>query len=168
MAWPFISGEILTAANLDAVTRPNNAVCQVTQTAVQNLTNNTLTLVTFDTDDVDPIGWHSTSSLTERIIPTITGWYQVFAAFEFSGDSDYTRTFMDIQKNAASSGTPGNRFDDINPGTSAAVRAVAISSTMISLNGTTDYINLSTLQANTSAATNTIRARLCVRLVYPT
>ena len=37
MAWQFAPGEILTSANLNAVTKPWNALCQLSQTAGQSI-----------------------------------------------------------------------------------------------------------------------------------
>lgn len=168
MAWQFAPGEILTSANLNAVTRPWNALCQLVQSSTQSITNNTSTPVTFNSEDLDPLSWHSTVSLTERVVPTIAGWYRVTAQTEWQADTDYTRILVDINKNAAAIGAPNMRVDSIAVTTAAAAKSIPLTSPLISLNGSTDYISLVVFQVNTSAGANTVQCRLLVELVYPT
>jgi hypothetical protein len=47
--------------------------------ANQSIANNTLTALTFDSEDYDPIGYHSTSSNTDRVVAPIAGTYLVVA-----------------------------------------------------------------------------------------
>lgn len=169
MAWQFASGEILTAANLNAVTKPWNAVCQVSKAAM-SLVNTTVTPVTFDTEDLDPLSWHSTVSLTDRVVPTIAGWYSVGATVRHSADTDYTRVLGEIFKNGAAVSTPLWRMDlQLSWGGGSPTPAYTFGAPrMVSLNGSTDYVSLQLLQTNTSAATNTADALFTVKLEYPT
>lgn len=167
MAWQFVPGDILTAANLNAVTIPWNAVCSSQHSTTQSVTNNTATESLFDTDDLDPLGWHSTSVNTGRVIPTIAGWYQVVGGVTFGSDNDYTRITLRVTKN----GTPGGPdygSQSFVPGQVSLGPVLNCASVPISLNGSTDYVGLSVLQVNTSAAANTAQCRIFVKLLYPT
>lgn len=166
MAWQFAPGEILTATNLNAVTVPWNAVCQVRMSTPQSLTNNTITQLLYDTEDLDPRSWHSTSVNTGRITPTIAGWYEAFVSGVLAADSDYTTMFVQFQKNGADL-TPQRALNIAAPA-GTFVPILNATSGLISMNGTTDYIDSTARQVNTSAAANTIDALLKVRLVYPT
>lgn len=79
----WVTGEIVTAAymndNLTAVLNFLLAppLCQVRQSVVQPLANNTFTSLTFATEDVDSAGMHSTSSNTDRLTSVYAGWYRV-------------------------------------------------------------------------------------------
>lgn len=167
MAWQFSSGDILTAANLNAVTRPWNALCQVSQSSTQSLTNNTATDITFDTEDLDPLGWHSVVSLTNRIVPTIAGWYRATGVANFGSDGDYVRISIDLLKNSLAA-TPRIGMTSFVPGTATLGPVLSTQSVLTSLNGSTDYVELQCLQNNTSAAANTVQCRLLLELVYPT
>lgn len=167
MAWQFASGEILTAANLNAVTRPWNAVCQVSASATQSLTSALAAVLTMDTEDLDPLSWHSTVTNTSRITPTIAGWYRATAVVLFGSDNDYTRISVAIFKTGASA-TPPYGQQSFVPGAAALGPVLTTQSVMISLNGSTDYLEVSAFQSNTSAAANTAQGRLSVELVYPT
>jgi hypothetical protein len=60
---------------------------QFRQTAAQTLTTGTWTAVTFDAEDVDSAGGHSTSSNTSRYTAVYTGWYRVSGGVGFTGNS---------------------------------------------------------------------------------
>lgn len=164
MPWPFAVGEILTAANLNAVTVGNNAFCQVRQAATQSISDSTSTFVTFATEDVDVLAWHSTVTNTDRVTPTIAGWYRATFLADWGSDTDYTRLLMDVFKNGADVGL---RIDHVPPAIGG-TRAFLGSTPLVQLNGTTDYLNLRVFQTNTSAAANTVQCRLLVELVFPT
>lgn len=165
MPWPFAVGEILTAANLNAATVVNNALCQLAQSATQSISNSTSVEVTFDTEDLDPLAWHSTVTNTHRVTPTIAGWYRATFAIDWGTDDDYTRQLMDVFKNGGDTGPPSRREDQVGGSGARSYLGVA---PLIQMNGTTDYLSLRVLQTNTSAAANTVRCRFLVELVFPT
>lgn len=166
MAWQFAPGEILTATNLNAVTKPWNAVCQVRMSAPQSLTSGSLTTLLFDTEDLDARTWHSTVTNTGRITPTVAGWYEATATGAMASDGDYTRLMLSLSKNG--SATTPSRLIDFSPPTGTVAPGITLAGGLISLNGSTDYLEISARQTNTSAGANTIDASFTVRLVYPT
>lgn len=60
--------------------------CRQTTTA-QTLTNNTWTNITFNTEDVDSSGMHSTSSNTDRFVAVYPGWYRFSGAPSFASNA---------------------------------------------------------------------------------
>lgn len=166
MAWEFASGEILTAANLNAVTKPNNAVCQVSMSAVQSISNNSNTAVSFGVEDYDVLGWHAAGTPT-LITPSIAGWYRVNVDFDWATDGDYTRRLVEVQKNG-SAFTPVCRHDAGSGNVATGVYTATLSSRLIEMNGSSDTLRVVAFQTNTSAGANDFRAVFTVALVIPT
>jgi hypothetical protein len=164
MAWQFAPGEILTATNLNAVTIPWNAICQLRMSTPQSLTNNTSTALSFDTEDLDPRGWHAGGSPT-LVTPTVAGWYRATMSIDWQTDTDYTRASFELQKNEANC-TP-RRYRDPQPRVTTG-DPTGMSWPLVSLNGTTDRFRIVATQVNTSTGANTVDACLLVELVYPT
>lgn len=118
-------------------------------------------LVLFDTDDIDPLGWHSTSTNTDRITPTIPGWYRVSAYCYWTGDTDLIRVRMSILKNGSDFFTddrPYAPFSGIGPTNS-------LCPPLIQMNGTTDYITMTAYQLNSSGGANAMFPKLLVEWV---
>lgn len=78
-AW--VAGEVVTAGYMN-----NNitsvlgwllapAICRVRATGAQSIANNTFATLTFDAEDLDSTGMHSTSVNTSRITAVYPGWY---------------------------------------------------------------------------------------------
>lgn len=146
----------------------DTAQCQVSRAAVQSgVASGTTTTVLFDQEDYDPLGWHSTSSDTNRVTPTLAGWYQAFAIAAWDADTDFTTLTTTIRKNGATL-TPTAAQNGSNTGGGGNTPAASVASPLISMNGTTDYIDMSVRQTNTSAGTNSVRPLLLVRLVKET
>jgi hypothetical protein len=164
MAWQFAAGEILTAANLNAVTVPWNAVCQSRMSAPQNVSNNSATTLSFGVDDLDVLNWHAGGTPT-LFTPTIAGWYQVHLGTVWQSDTDYTRLFIEINKNGGAL-TPLCRYETGDDFNGAAY--FDVTSPFISMNGTTDNVTGIAFQTNTSAGINTVDAVITVKLMYPT
>jgi hypothetical protein len=167
MAWQFASGNILTAADLNAVTKPWNAFCQVRMSTPQSLTNNTTTTLLFDTEDLDPLGWHSTSTFTGRITPNIAGWYEARGTIAGAADADYTRAEAFFWKNAGNL-TPIRGFSYLSHSTGAVIPDGSGTSNWVLMNGSSDYMELTAIQVNTSANANTVDATFSLQLQYPT
>jgi hypothetical protein len=78
-----VAGAVLTASQWNTNSAgPINwllapAICQARQAVIQSIPNGTSTDVTFDSEDVDSTGMHSTSSNTGRITAVYPGWYQI-------------------------------------------------------------------------------------------
>jgi len=161
-------GQVVTADIADkAVTGPKMlpAVCQVRMSAAQSVISNAAaTPILFDTEDLDPLGWHSTASNTDRITPTIAGWYRVSGYGDWLSDADYSIFLIALEKNDVGLTPVSARRDDSNN----VSRYSSFTSFMVQMNGTTDHFRMVVFQANASAAANTIRCILLAELVYPT
>lgn len=166
MAWQFTAGEILTAANLNAVTIPWNAVCQVYD-ASQSISDNTSTAITFDTtEDLDPLAWHSTVTNPTRVTPTIGGWYRA------TGWCRLITATATIARFAVSIGKNGTAVDpqvyDVSPAATSTRHSGGVCSPLIQMNGTTDYLELLVTQDDTGGTARSVESRLLVELAYPT
>jgi hypothetical protein len=139
----FVSGQILTAAELNA----GLPTCVLTNTSV-SLTDTTNTLIPFTVEMTDLNGWHSTTVNTSRITPNIAGTY--LATLQINNVSGgLSRALIALQKNGTdlsptvTTDTPGT-FDDFN----AVGFAVA--------NGTTDYFEFKALVVGASKTATAI------------
>ena len=156
----------LDTAEADIV-RLETAVCQVSMTAAQNVANaGAAVILDFDQEDYDPLGWHSTTTNPSRVTPNLLGLYQVFAFGEWAADSDSTRRLFELYRNGATAAADPNLRQEVNIGGSISV-PTQIASPLILKTGTTDYFSIRVFQTNTSTGTQTIRARMYVKLVVP-
>jgi hypothetical protein len=152
----FTAGQILTASEL------NNAIplCILENTAMV-IPAAVATSVTFSTEVLDPLGWHSTSVNNTRITPNISGYYFVTMQVNDISGAGSTRALMRCFKNGADiSGvrimmdTDGLDDDFALPG-------------YVFCNGTTDYLEMNMLQTNSTSASKTITARFTAQFVHP-
>lgn len=165
MTWQWSSGEILTAADLNAVTLPWNALCQMKRSSTLSISNNAATAVTWNSTDLDPLNWNDTGVNPTRITPTISGWYRTSYVTDWQSDTDYTRILAAVQKNGAAT-TPNFTLEH-RPAAVTHTPRLAGSFPLLQMNGTTDYVELVVLQVNTSAGANTVDPQFLVELVYP-
>jgi hypothetical protein len=152
----FTAGQILTASEL------NNAIplC-ILENASMVIPASTTTQVTFSTEVLDPLGWHSTSVNTSRITPNISGYYFVTMQLnDITGGGTLTRALMSLIKNGAALAIPiqmdteGSSDDFALPG-------------YVFCNGTTDYIEMRVFQTNAGSTSRTINARFTAEFVHP-
>jgi len=158
MAWPFASLEIVTATNLNAVTRPVNAVCQVSTSTGNSLVSGSIITVSWETEVLDPRGWFAGGTPTV-ITPNITGWYRVGVRGSASTDTAATRFNVVVRRNS----TDLHGFDIEPSSVSSGVFGV---SPLILMNGTSDTLSIRALQAG--SVTVTFTGFFDVELVYPT
>ena len=128
------SGDVLTAADVN-VGLPS---CLL-ESASQTVATATLVDLTFSTESYDPLGWHSTSTNTERITPNIAGVYLASV-----GTSDISfgvagRVVLSIAKNNSII----SRFD-----MSATLIYGGSVSVVVEMNGTTDYLTFKVLHSH--------------------
>lgn len=165
MAWQWSNGEVLTASNLNAVTIPWNARCQVRMSAPQSLTSSSSTALSFDTEDYDPLGWHAGGTPT-LITPTIAGWYRATLSTQFQSDTDYVDILLEIQKGGVAL-TPPQTLR-ITGAATTWVPGLPLQTVLVQLNGSSENLRAVARQQNTSAGANTVNAALLVELVVPT
>lgn len=76
-------GELLTASKLNTDLRDGlnfllaPPLAMLVKSGTQSIPNNTATAVTWETEQIDRDGGHSTSSQTSRYVCQTTGWYQI-------------------------------------------------------------------------------------------
>lgn len=86
------TGDILTAAAMTQVRNNDEFLidppaCSVFNSAVQSITNNTLTALTANSEFFDNAAMHSTSTNTSRITATTAGRYEVCAAVNWAASA---------------------------------------------------------------------------------
>lgn len=82
----FTTGEVLTAANVDAYLN-NSFYAQMRQTVAQNISDSTATALTFTTEDFDTDAGHDTGSNTSRYTCQTAGRYLLGGKFSFAGNT---------------------------------------------------------------------------------
>jgi hypothetical protein len=152
----FVTGQVLTAAEM------NNAIplC-ILENGSMAIPSGVATSVTFSTEVLDPLNWHSTSTNTSRVTPTIAGYYLVNLQMNDITGAGQTRALLRCNKNAADVATVRIQMD--TPGDDDDFNITGF----VYCNGTTDYLEMNVLQTNGTSTTRTITARFVVQFVHP-
>lgn len=156
MSTTYAVGQRLTAALMQSLAdyTINRPLVRLIQAAAQSINNNTHTSLTFGTGStvIDTHGFHSESSNTSRVTPTVAGWYAVTGGYSTSGRTDYTSLQASIRLNGSNLASDSKS----GPNATSTNREVVVGPVMVQVNGTTDYLEIAGLQANgASAAANT-------------
>ena len=102
----------------------------------QALADNTDVAITFSVEDFDTHGFHSTSSNTSRVTPTVSGYYRFWGTVYFASQTTPVVSEARLRKNGSSNLAPAWR---------AVPSTVAFSASFtlqIDMNGTSDYIEM--------------------------
>jgi hypothetical protein len=152
----FTSGSVLTASEL------NNAIplCILENTS-QNVPSGVNTAVTFATEVLDPLNWHSTVTNNTRITPNIAGFYLVTMQMNDVNGAGQTRAALSLTKNGAEITGVRIRMDTTGEDDDFALAGY------VQCNGTTDYLEMNVLQNNSGGVSRTITARFTVQFVHP-
>lgn len=110
----------------------------------QTVASNTLTKVLFATEDWDTNNNFASSTFT----PTIAGYYQINAILRCTVGTTASNSVVQITKN----GTQYSLNTSMAPG--ATLNSVSVSD-IVYCNGTTDYLEISTIQVGTGTLTLT-------------
>jgi hypothetical protein len=126
---------------------------RLVQQALQSIPNAIATAITFGagSEDIDTHGFHDTAVNPSRITPNVAGWYDVRGTvfFASAAHNDVSLQAFICKNNVIV--PPGNRIRwNATTATQKSVEAYAL----VSMNGTTDYVEIQTTQ-NTGAALNT-------------
>ena len=148
----FVAGQVLTAAELNQL----NNVTSLELTATFNIPTGAPTNITFGagTETVDVSGWHSTSTNTERITPTVEGYYlaNAWVRWNETALNDYGIVLV---KNSATEAELWLEGDYYPSGSVSKI---------IYMNGSTDYVRVQ--GGTTSGSTRQIfRAGLSLMLL---
>lgn len=109
------------------------------------------------TEYIDPYGWHSAATNTERIIPTVAGLYRATAAVQHGALGAGTRRVQIFKNTTATTGLSGSA---VSPGSSV-VSATAV----IAMNGSSDYFYATTYQDSGSSLT--VDVQMAVEFLRP-
>jgi hypothetical protein len=107
------------------------------------------------TEIIDPLGWHSASTNTDRITPNVAGVYRVTSTVSFTNNATNSRR-TELLLNGSSFGT---NF------TTAIFGNNVQASSILQLNGSTDYITVTAYQDSGSSLT--ALARVGVEFLRP-
>jgi hypothetical protein len=129
------TGQVLTVSGGTAVwstpVTGNGPTFSVASNTAQSVSQSTNTKVTFQVEN-----WDTASNFaSSRFTPTTAGYYQINAVISFTGSTNFTYRTM-IYKNGSSWSNGG-----MSIGVAVANPSVNISS-LVYLNGTTDYVEL--------------------------
>ncbi len=146
---PAKTGNIITSADSGTVTQTmlgtnvagNGPAFSAYISATQSVSNNTNTKVAFNTKEFDTATCYDTTNY--RFTPNVAGYYQVNATYFFAG---YAYQQISIYKNGsvAKAGTYA--------GSAVALQNMVVSS-IIQMNGTTDYLEVFVYQSSGSSQT---------------
>ena len=167
----FYAGQRLRAADMNSQVRDAvnwafaGKVCRVQRPSSQTIATGG-EAIQFPIEDFDPLAWHNGSTLTNLIAPDIAGYYQVHGCSSFVGSSAGTIRRLVIQAKSYNSGPYDMATTSHLPSTTRLLMSV---STIVYLNGTTDYVQLFAYQdtgssLSTSVADGTTTS-LCVSLL---
>jgi hypothetical protein len=137
----FTAATGLAAAELNDCFDPPR--CRLTKSGTQSIANNTTTAVTFDVEDIDDGGMHSTTTNTSRItIPTGGGGtYLIGAHAEFAQNATGIRTLLLVVNGTSTQST----VRDNSPSGSNATRLAC--TTLVSLVAG-DYVEAQVVQTS--------------------
>jgi hypothetical protein len=108
--------------------------------------------VTFSTEDLDTHNFHSTSSNTNRVTPTVAGWYRFHGSISLAGATDYTILQAVLRKNSTAL-APAYR----STGASAASQTLVFGTTaLIDCNGSGDFVDLCFIVSKTAGTISTV------------
>jgi hypothetical protein len=129
---PAATGTVMVSGNMPAFS--------AYQAGAQNISNNTLTKITLDTEVFDT----NNNFASGRYTPTVAGYYQISASVTYAAASANGTCQTKISKNG---------FGDTNNCLTAAISGQlfgASVSALLYLNGSTDYVELYTSQSTGS------------------
>lgn len=151
----------VVAAEIAALQLDASAACQVRMAAPQSLVENVSTLLSFDTEDYDVLGWHAAG--TSKIIPTLVDrWYRVSATGAFQSGNNYSEILFEVFKNGAALAPP--RRAQYSPTAVNIGQAVTVAAGLVQMNGTTDFLEVRARHQNATAAAKTCDASFTVEL----
>lgn len=150
MAFPVAAGAPINASDINALNAGTLAkpLVRLVQAVVQVLADNTAVAVTFTTEDIDTHGYHDNVTNNSRITPLIAGYYTVRGAVMFEALATPVFTACWIRKNGSTGLAPAAR----GPGSTNAQGA--FTAVLVSMNGSTDYVEL-VAQQDSAGADNT-------------
>ena len=172
----FYAGQRLRAADMNTQVRDavNWAISAKTCRAVRNgaysipTGTGTFTSLPMNTEDFDVLAWHDgAGAFPSIVVPNLTGYFQVDASASFVADARGTYRAAFLRGKSFGAGPFLFASDTAQP-TAAAPTALSVSTVMY-MNGSTDYVEL-VLQHDAGAAISTTvtgvpNSSLCVTFI---
>jgi hypothetical protein len=132
---PSVTGTAMVSGNMPAFS--------ATKSANQTVTSGVFTTITFDTEQFDTNNNFASNTFT----PTVAGYYQINLCVYCASSATTTRLIAQILKNGGS-----YRFGtDVTQATGSESRSFV--STVVYMNGTTDYLTAAALPIGTGTLT---------------
>jgi len=123
---PAAAGTVMVSGNMPAFS--------AYQSSAQTLSGGVATKITFTTEEFDTNSNYDTT--TSRFTPTVAGYYQVNACVTFANATAAEQNRTQIYKNGAQAKIGNNATSTVNQG------ATSVVSALISMNGSTDYLEV--------------------------
>ena len=133
----YINDGAVTQAKLSTNVAGNGPTFAAYRNADQSITTNTWTKVQLNTEEWDTANAFD-SSTNYRFTPQVAGYYQINGGIYAGASGTITRIIIAIYKN----GSIYKMGNYIAPITADSLRGVAVVSSMVYFNGTTDYVEL--------------------------
>lgn len=121
--------------------------CKVHKSGTQSLSSGSATAITFDTEDYDPDGIHSTASNTSRITPSTAGVYKITAHAEIAAGSSAGARTAELRINGSTIIARNNQISLANGLLANSLEVTADHK----FNGSTDYVELILTQGSGGA-----------------
>ncbi|MET8150256.1 hypothetical protein ACIBSW_13195 [Actinoplanes sp. NPDC049668] len=138
-------GEDIDASDMPIERYP---IGRMVQAVAQSIPDNTVTALTWTTEDIDTDGFHDTAVNNTRITPNLEGYYEFHFTYYSAAQTTPASMDVSLRKNGSGSIASGTR-------TAGATVATGVSgNTIVEMNGTTDYVEVMALQ-DSSGAVNT-------------
>lgn len=135
------SGLVVTPDNSGNIVLQYNGVAAPTFAAYRNgdqsISSSTWTKVQLNTEEWDTANCFD-STTNYRFTPTVAGYYQINGGFYAGASGTITRIIIGIYKN----GSIYKLGNYMAPATADSLRGVAVVSSVVYFNGTTDYVEL--------------------------
>lgn len=127
-----LNDSIITQSELATGVAGTGPAFSAGMSTTQTITTSTFTKVNFNTEEWDTNSNYNTS--TYRFTPTVAGYYQVNCSIDAGASTSFTRVLPAIFKNGS-----GYRYG-VNLGTASNNSFSSICSSIVYMNGSTDYI----------------------------
>jgi hypothetical protein len=144
------AGGIVASADITSVIALTTAkpLVRLVASGTQSLADNTATAIAFTVEDIDTHGFHDVAVNNSRVTPTVSGYYRATGGAAFDSQATPVVSQAYIRKNGSSGVATAGRTA---PGAQV---FTLITSVIVSLNGSTDYVEL-IMQQDSAGADST-------------
>lgn len=150
MTGPF-AGDPIRATDVSTFAQytTTKPLVKLVQQAAQSCTSGTTTAVTFaaGSEEIDTNNFHDTTTNNTRITPTVAGYYSFEGSAWFAAATTTTSVHVLIAKNGTNV-DPSNRAKPANANQTSSSHTT----TLLSINGTGDFVELKVVQVDSGAA----------------